>query len=135
MGFARPFPEKRPGIAGHWVLLVCMAVVLTSVETSTATAADAARRPNVVFILADDMGYGDLGCYGATQVSTPHCDRLAREGRRFTDAHAASASCSPSRFGILTGCYPWREDRVPGALNAGATYKLRDGEPTVASLL
>lgn len=112
-----------------------MASALKTVETSTATAAEPALRPNVVFILADDMGYGDLGCYGATQVSTPHCDRLAREGRRFTDAHAASASCSPSRFGFLTGGYPWREDRVPGALNAAASYKLRDGEPTVASLL
>jgi arylsulfatase A len=132
---ARPFPEKGPGIAHHAGLLFCMATVLTKLETSMVTAAEAAPRPNVVFILADDMGYGDLGCYGATQVSTPHCDRLAREGRRFTDAHSAAASCSPSRFGFLTGCYPWREDRVPGALNAGASYKLRDGEPTVASLL
>lgn len=98
-------------------------------------AVESANRPNVIFILADDLGYGDLGCYGATKVTTPHCDRLAREGRRFTDAHAASGSCSPSRFGWLTGCYPWREGRVPGALNASASCKLRDGEATVASLL
>src|ERR1700745_3222301 len=77
------------------------------------------RLPNIVFIMADDMGYGDLGCYGATTIKTPHCDRLAREGRRFTDAHTPAASCSPTRFGLLTGGYPWRDGRVPGALNAG----------------
>jgi arylsulfatase A-like enzyme len=92
-------------------------------------------RPNIVFIMADDMGYGDPGCYGATTIRTPHCDRLAREGRRFTDAHTPAASCSPTRFGLLTGSYPWREGRVPGALSASEAYKLRDGEPTVASLL
>src|SRR5262245_51674806 len=81
-----------------------------------AAPAAAAPRPNIVVIMADDMGYGDLACYGATKIKTPHCDRLAREGRRFTDAHAPSSSCSPTRFGLLTGGYPWREKRVPGAL-------------------
>jgi len=99
-----------------------------------APAADVPR-PNVVFILADDLGYGDLGCYGATKIATPHCDRLAREGRRFTDAHSPSAVCSPTRFGLLTGCYPWRENRVPRHLLAGETYVIRDGEPTVAGIL
>ena len=64
--------------------------------------------PNVVLIFADDLGYGDLGCYGATKVKTPNIDRLAREGRRFTDAHSASAVCTPSRYGLLTGQYPFR---------------------------
>ena len=96
--------------------------------------ADAAR-PNVVFILADDLGYGDLGCYGATKIATPNCDRLAREGRRFTDAHTPSAVCSPTRFGLLTGGYPWRENRVPRHLLAGETFVLRDGEQTVATIL
>lgn len=107
---------------------------LIGLTTAIAGAAEAPR-PNVVVIMADDMGYGDLGCYGATKIKTPHCDRLAREGRRFTDAHTPSGSCSPTRFGLLTGGYPWRDDRVPGALTAGEAYKLRDGEPTVASLL
>ena len=97
--------------------------------------AEPARRPNIVLILADDLGYGDLGCYGATKIATPHCDRLAREGRRFTDAHSPSAVCSPTRFGLLTGGYPWRENRVPRHLLAGETYVMRDGEPTVASIL
>ena len=97
--------------------------------------AAAAERPNVVLILADDMGYGDLGCYGATKIDTPHCDRLAREGRRFTDAHSPSAVCSPTRFGIMTGGYPWRENRVPRHLLASEPLVIRDGEPTLASLL
>ena len=97
--------------------------------------ADAPQRPNVVIILADDLGYGDFSCYGATKLATPNCDRLAREGRKFTDAHAPSASCSPSRFGLLTGCYPWRDNRCPAQLNAAEAYKLREGECTVASLL
>ena len=69
-----------------------------------------ASSPNIVLINADDLGYGDLGCYGAERVTTPHIDRLAREGRRFTDAHAASAVCSPSRYGLLTGRYPLRRN-------------------------
>ena len=64
--------------------------------------------PNVVLINADDLGYGDLGCYGATKVQTPNIDRLATEGRKFTDAHSASAVCTPSRYALLTGDYPLR---------------------------
>ena len=69
-----------------------------------------APRPNIVLINADDLGYGDLSCYGATHIRTPNIDRLAAEGRRFTDAHAASAVCSPSRYGLLTGRYPLRRN-------------------------
>ena len=60
------------------------------------------EKPNVVFIFADDLGYGDLGCYGATKVQTPNIDRLAKEGRMFTDAHSASAVCTPSRYALFT---------------------------------
>lgn len=66
--------------------------------------------PNVVVINVDDLGYGDVGCYGATKVNTPNIDKLAQEGRRFTDAHAASAVCSPSRYALITGQYPSRID-------------------------
>ena len=66
------------------------------------------RRPNIVVIFADDLGYGDVGCYGATKLETPNIDRLAAEGRRFTDAHSASAVCTPSRYALLTGEYPFR---------------------------
>lgn len=68
----------------------------------------AADRPNVVVIFADDLGYGDLSCYGATKLATPNIDQLAAEGRRFTDAHSASAVCTPSRYALLTGEYPHR---------------------------
>ncbi len=67
-----------------------------------------ARLPNIVFIMADDMGYGDLGCYGANKIETPHMDRIAAEGIRLTDAHSTSAVCTPSRYSVLTGRYCWR---------------------------
>ena len=71
-----------------------------------------AERPNVIVILADDLGYGSLSCYGAkpSVLSTPHIDKLAQEGRRFTDAHSASAVCTPSRYALLTGSYPFRKN-------------------------
>lgn len=64
--------------------------------------------PNIILIYMDDLGYGDVSAYGATEIHTPHMDRLAHEGLRFTRGYATSATCSPSRFGILTGVYPWR---------------------------
>jgi arylsulfatase A-like enzyme len=69
-----------------------------------------ARRqpPNVILILCDNLGYGDVGCYGATDLRTPHIDRLAREGMRFTSFYAASGVCTPSRASLMTGCYPRR---------------------------
>ncbi|MEI6809758.1 MAG: sulfatase-like hydrolase/transferase, partial [bacterium] len=65
--------------------------------------------PNIIFILADDIGYGDFGCYGATRVKTPNVDRLAAQGLRFTDAHSMAAVCTPSRFALLTGTYAFRQ--------------------------
>jgi arylsulfatase A len=65
-------------------------------------------RPNLIFILVDDQGYYDLGCYGGAEFDTPRIDKMAREGIRFTDYYAAAPICSPSRAGILTGCYPRR---------------------------
>lgn len=74
-----------------------------------APAAEEETPPNVVVIFADDLGYGDLSCYGATKLKTPNIDRLAAEGRRFTDAHSASAVCTPSRYALITGRYPFRK--------------------------
>lgn len=76
--------------------------------------AHAETQPNVVLIFADDLGYGDLGCYGATKLKTPNIDKLAADGRKFTDAHSASAVCTPSRFGLLTGEYPFRANNGKG---------------------
>jgi arylsulfatase A-like enzyme len=70
--------------------------------------------PNVVLIFADDLGYGDVGCYGATKLQTPNIDKLATEGRRFIDAHSASAVCTPSRYGLLTGQYPYKANGGKG---------------------
>ena len=66
-------------------------------------------RPNVVYLISDDLGIGDLSCYGATRVHTPHIDRLASEGLLFSNAYATSSTSTPSRFGLLTGMYPWRQ--------------------------
>ena len=65
-------------------------------------------KPNIVFIYLDDLGYGDLSCYGATEIKTPNIDALANGGVRFTNGYATSATCTPSRYGLLTGIYPWR---------------------------
>ncbi len=70
---------------------------------------DAAAPPNVVIIYADDLGYGDVSCYGATKISTPNIDAIAGRGRRFTNAHAPAATCTPSRYALLTGEYAWRK--------------------------
>lgn len=80
----------------------------------TASLLQAAGRPNIVLIFADDLGFGDLSCYGATKIQTPNIDRLAAEGRHFTDAHSSSAVCTPSRYGLLTGEYPFRADGGKG---------------------
>jgi arylsulfatase A-like enzyme len=66
-------------------------------------------KPNVIFIYADDLGYGDLSCYGATKLKTPNLDQLANQGVRFTNAHCTSATCTPSRYALMTGQYPWRK--------------------------
>jgi arylsulfatase A-like enzyme len=73
-----------------------------------AAEAAAVQRPNIVFILADDIGYGDFGCYGSRAIPTPNVDRLAAQGLRFTDVHSPSAMCTPTRYGIMTGRYAWR---------------------------
>jgi arylsulfatase A-like enzyme len=68
--------------------------------------------PNIIVILADDVGWGDAGCYGATHVKTPHIDRLAREGQRFENGHASAAVCTPTRYSLITGQYSWRREAV-----------------------
>ena len=90
--------------------LVALPIACFLLVSVLSAEAECKMHPNVVLINADDLGYGDLGCYGATKVKTPHIDRLAKEGRRFVDAHSASAVCSPSRYGLLTGRYPLRRN-------------------------
>jgi arylsulfatase A-like enzyme len=90
--------------------------------------------PNIVFILADDLGYGDLSCYGATQVQTPNIDRLARGGLRFTDAHSAAATCTPARYALMTGEYAWRK-KGTNVLPGNAPLIIQPGRTTIATLL
>jgi arylsulfatase A-like enzyme len=94
----------------------------------------AASKPNIIIIFADDLGYGDLGCYGATLFNTPNLDKMAAEGVRFTDFLVPSAVCSASRAGLLTGCYPNRVG-IAGALNPHSKTGLDPKEETIASLL
>jgi arylsulfatase A-like enzyme len=79
-----------------------------------------AAPPNVIVILADDVGYGDLSCYGATKISTPHLDSLAKTGMRFTDAHSPAAVCTPTRYALLTGQYAFRHKPGSGILSGVA---------------
>jgi arylsulfatase A-like enzyme len=93
-----------------------------------------ADRPNIVLIYADDLGYGDVGCYGATRVRTPAIDALAARGLRFTNAHSPAATCTPSRYALLTGEYAWRRegtDILPGDAN----LIIDPGRTTLASML
>jgi len=94
----------------------------------------AAQRPNIVLIYADDLGYGDVGCYGATRVKTPNVDRLAEQGLRFTDTHSASATCTPSRYAMLTGEYAWRK-KGTGVLPGDSPLIIEPGRTTLASML
>src|ERR1700722_16904945 len=93
-----------------------------------------AAKPNIVFIVADDLGFGDTGVYGATKIPTPNVDRLGREGLRFTDAHATSATCTPSRYAFLTGQYPWRKAGT-GILPGDAPLIIDPKHATLASIL
>ena len=92
------------------------------------------ERPNVVIIFTDDQGYGDLGCYGSESIKTPVIDSMAAEGIRFTDFYSAASICTPSRAGLLTGCYPIRVG-MPHVLHPGATGGINADEITLAELL
>jgi arylsulfatase A-like enzyme len=92
-----------------------------------------ARPKNVVLILADDVGWGDVACYGAKGVATPNVDRLAREGMRFTDAHASAATCTPTRYSLLTGEYAWRK-KGTGIAPGDAALIIEPGRTTLPSV-
>ncbi|MGH7136329.1 MAG: sulfatase family protein [Pirellulales bacterium] len=118
---------KRPTLS---VLFLLLPVLL-----APGPAAAEERRPNIVVILADDLGYGDVGCYGATKVRTPNIDRLAREGMRFTQAHSPASVCTPSRYNLMTGRYCWRTWAGHGTTWANDPLLIEEGRTTLASLL
>ena len=101
--------------------------------TLAAAPAIAQNRPNVVLIYADDLGYGDASAYGARRLKTPNIDRLAREGIRFTDGHAAAATCTPSRYAMLTGEYAWRKPGT-GILPGDAALIIEPDRTTLATV-
>jgi arylsulfatase A-like enzyme len=109
--------------------LLLLAVVLI---TSWAGAAD--RPPNFVLVYCDDLGYGDLSCYGRTEYKTPRLDKLASEGMRFTDYHTAAAVCSASRAALMTGCYPQRVG-ILGALGPQAKHGINADELLLPEIL
>lgn len=109
-------------------LLSCLVPVLSLI---------AAERPNVVVILADDLGYGDVQCYNPQRgkIATPHIDRLAKEGIRFTDGHSSSGVCSPSRYTLLTGRYHWRSRLQTGIVGRWERPLIEPGRLTIAGLM
>ena len=110
--------------------------VLSSAGLAQAAAATPPpAKPNIVFILADDIGYGDFSCYGATKVKTPNIDRLASRGLRFTDAHSPAAVCTPSRYALMTGQYAWRNPAGDHILPGNAPLSIMPGTLTVPALL
>lgn len=123
-------PMPRPRVLSCTMTLAFMSVA------EAAPAHDAASRPNVILILADDLGYGDLGCYNLdAKVPTPQLDRLAVAGVRFTDAHTPSAVCTPTRYGLLTGRYCWRTRLKSDVLDGFSPPLIDAGRPTIASVL
>ncbi|SKB05476.1 Arylsulfatase A [Prosthecobacter debontii] len=109
-------------------------LTLLSLFCLTAFAAD---RPNIVVILSDDYGYGSVGCYGADGklIQTPNLDRLAKEGRRFTDANTTSSVCSPTRYSLITGRYCWRTSEKHGVLGTFSPLHIETTRLNMASLL
>ena len=91
------------------------------------------RQPNIVLIYVDDLGYGDLSCYGATLVKTPNVDKLAKNGLRFTDAHCAASTCTPSRYSLLTGSYAFRNKAA--ILPGDAPLIIDPNTPTLPGML
>ncbi|HMF69939.1 MAG TPA: arylsulfatase, partial [Flavitalea sp.] len=112
-----PIQRKDRNKPDHYIchsliLLICCFGYLNTTAQLNSTAqvnTTAKQKPNIVIVYTDDLGYGDLSCYGAKNVATPNIDRLAKTGTRFTHAHATSATCTPSRFSLLTGTYAWRK--------------------------
>ena len=105
-----------------------------SLASSQFTGAQAFDKPNVIIIYADDLGYGDVSCYGATRAITPNIDRLAKQGLRFTNAHCTSATSTPSRYSLLTGEYAWRR-KGTGVLPGDASAIIEPGRVTLATVM
>ncbi len=120
-------------LSSYFRVLLSVACLILIAGGTNSRAADP-QKPNIVLIYADDLGYGDVSCYGATHIQTPNIDRLAKEGLRFTDAHCTSATCTPSRYSMLTGEYAWRK-RGTGILTGDAPLIIESGRQTMATVM
>ncbi|MBT5187964.1 MAG: arylsulfatase [Kordiimonadaceae bacterium] len=118
-----------------YILLSTLTVFTTIFCFNFQAHAQSKEKPNVIIINADDIGYGDLSSYGATKVSTPNIDKIATEGLSFTDAHSASAVCSPSRYGLITGEYPARKDYLWGPLMFKEPLSVDMDQLTIADVM
>ncbi len=120
------------------VLTFCLMLFISSCkekkETPTETASVETKKPNIIVIYADDLGYGELGAYGATELKTPNFDKLANGGMRFTNGYASSATCTPSRYALLTGVYPWR-NKDAKILPGTAPLIIDTNQPTLPKML
>lgn len=112
------------------LILILFALALSHLRAVTLSHAADTRRPNIIFILADDLGYGDLGCYGQKHIQTPHLDRLAEQGLRFTQFYAGSTVCAPSRCVLMTGQHCGH-----GTIRGNAKLNLRPKDVTIAEAL
>lgn len=116
-------------------LHVLTTLLLTSLAALPANAApESTKKPNILLIYADDLGYGDVGCNGATAVKTPNVDRLAREGLRFTSGYGSSSTCTPSRFSLITGEYAFRQ-KGTGVLPGDAALIIPTNRATLPSIM
>ena len=124
----------RPPIISRREFLKSLGLAAAAVVVPAQLKAADSKLPNVVVIYADDLGYGDVGCYGATKVKTPNIDRLSSEGLRFTNAHSPSATCTPSRYAMLTGEYAWRQ-KGTGIARGDARMIIQPGRTTLPSVM
>jgi arylsulfatase A-like enzyme len=115
-------------------LFPLMAAIPFGCMAQTNSAKSEVKSPNVVIIYADDIGYGDLECYGSNAAKTPNVNRLAKEGVKFTNAYACASTCTPSRYGLLTGQYPFRRNDT-GIARGDASMIIRKDQYTVANLM
>jgi arylsulfatase A len=123
------------GLTSKRIRIICGLIFTIFPLISSAGSSTREGKPNVIIIFTDDQGYGDLGCFGSTKIKTPHIDRMAREGCRFTSFMVGSPVCSPSRAALLTGCYPKRVGLHKGVLLPDSTIGLNPDEYTIADHL
>ncbi len=126
-------------LISYKITTICVALfLLISLPTVYLSAQKKLKKelPNIVYILADDLGYGDVSIYNAEgKIQTPNIDGLAKQGMRFTDAHTTSSVCTPSRYSILTGRYPWRSRLPVGVLRGYSRTLIDEGQATIGELL